>query len=700
MNAFTSPASLVRCVRHRGARQSLLAVFLSSMAISSLSALTVTNVLPVNVTPSGFSVVFTTSEPAASGLSVYADEGGLTNLAGQVGIEPLPLHTGNPTVIEPYQRRQNLALIRQKTKEAGLGHARVTGCRSGTAYYYRVRATGTNGQETVWPVSGPLPSVTTASETAFVTEAKQLIVDLPGGDVEGQIVTLSHVNAAHPLVAVAGDGAGTNQVIFTLSDLMTLVGGTNFIPVGSQQFDVQIFAQAGGGSSSYTLDFTSQFAVAALSSVSYGDTFILGLGSAVLRAGDSGSVPVSLGSSGGLATVSFAFDMPSGHLTNLAIQTLSPALQTATIQQSSATRWQVTLATQPGQTLSGTQQVAQINFTTPAGQSSAFVPLQIAAIDGRHGDNSPFALQFVQNGRVIVIAEEPLLEAQLAPDGSRSLILYGKPGASYQIQAANSVGIGDNWNDWTLVSLTNLSQAISAVNPPWPVAFFRAYQIQPPRLEILLSSGGQPVVMLHGRPGASYQVQIATRLTGGGNWTNWARVPLTGTSQIVPGTIPPGGAFVRAYEFVADPSLLDAQLTANGARNLVLYGKSGSSYQIQMTGDLSDGSNWTNWLRVPLTNSFQIVTGTAPPSPTGIFFRAKEFVADPPLLDARLEGIGAGLLALYGQSGAAYQLQYTTNLSGVVTWYPQLNYTLTRSFQFVNGLNPTNPLIIYRVVKP
>ena len=217
--------------------------------------------------------------------------------------------------------------------------------------------------------SGPLPSVTTASETAFVSEAKQLIVDLPGGDVEGQIVTLSHVNAAHPLVAVAGDGAGTNQVIFNLSDLMTLVGGTNFIPVGSQQFDVQIFAQAGGGSSSYTLDFTSQFAVAALSSVSYGDTFILGLGSAVLRAGDNGSVPVSLGSSGGLATVSFALDVPSGHLTNLAIQTLSQALQTATIQQSSATRWQVTLGTQPGQTLSGTQQVAQINFTTLASQS-------------------------------------------------------------------------------------------------------------------------------------------------------------------------------------------------------------------------------------------------------------------------------------------------------------------------------------------
>src|SRR5256885_632764 len=107
-------------------------------------------------------------------------------------MEPLPLHMANPTVIEPYQRRQSHAVIRQKTVNAGLGHVRVTGARPNTTYYYRVRATGTNGQETLWPASGPLPSVTTATESAFVREAKQLVVNLPGGDSEGQLVTLAH----------------------------------------------------------------------------------------------------------------------------------------------------------------------------------------------------------------------------------------------------------------------------------------------------------------------------------------------------------------------------------------------------------------------------------------------------------------------------------------------------------------------------
>jgi hypothetical protein len=683
----------------------LLACSLVSAAGQAL-ALTVTNVTTVNVTPAGFSVVFATSEPATPGLSVYADAGGVTNLAGLVGIEPLPLHTGNPTVIPPYQRRQSHAVIRQKTVNAGLGHVRVTGVRPNTTYYYRVRATGTNGQETLWPASGPLPSVTATTESAFVREAKQLVVNLPGGDSEGQLVTLAHANAAFPLAAVVGDGVGTNQVFFNLSDLIALVGGTNFIPVGSQQFDVQLLGPAGnGGSSHYSLNFTSAFAVADASTVDYGTNLtgsgvlLVALGSSVVGAGDNSGVPVSLAASSGLASVNFAFDVAFGHLTNFTVQTLSPVIQTATIQSSSPTRWQVTLTVRPGQSVSGTQQVAQINFTALAGQPSAFVPLQLAGIDGRHSDNSPFATQLGQSGRVTVVGEEPLLEAQFASGGGRSLVLYGKPAVTYQIQIAGSLGDSANWSDWTRVSLTNLSQLVPGVNPLLPISFFRAYEIGRPLLEIQFVAGSSPVLVLHGTAGSSYQVQTATSLSGGGNWTTWARVPLTGTSQVVPGVIPPGGAFFRAVEFVADPSLLDAQSAPNGGRKLILFGKSGSSYQIQVATGLNGGGDWANWTRVPMTNSFRILAGITPPSPVS-FFRAQEFTADLPLLDAYLIDSELGSLVLYGQSGTSYQLQYATNLSGVVTWYPQLDYTLTSAFRIVNGLNPTNSLIIYRVIKP
>ncbi|HKS38430.1 MAG TPA: hypothetical protein VJW76_14650, partial [Verrucomicrobiae bacterium] len=533
--------------RGRWRRGLLLLGMLASMVGQTL-ALTLTDVTTVNVTPEGFSVVFHGSEPVASGLSVYADAGGLTNLAGQVGIELLPLHTGNPALTEPYPRRQNNAVIRQKSMSSGLGHVRVTGCRPNATYYYRVRATGTNGQETVWPPNGPLPAVTTATETAFVKSSKQLVVEL-SGDAEGRIVTLSHASAAYALAAVGGDGVGTNQFYFALSDLIASIGNTNFIPVGDQQFDVQLLG-AGGGANRYTLNFAPAFAVADISSVTYGSNqatgvLMVGVGSTVLRAGDSGSVPVSLSASGTLGIVNFTFDVPPGRLTNLTIQSLSPAIQT-TIQPASATQWQVTLAFQAGKTLTGTQKVAQINFTAVASQSSAFVPLQLVAIDGRHGDSSSFATQFGQSGRITVVAGQPLLEAQFVA-GGRQLILYGVPGATYQIQIATSLGDRD-WSDWTSVSLTNLSQVISGVSSP-PVSFFRALQVQRSRLEIQFVPGGTPILLLHGTPGSSYQVEIASSLAGGGNWTTWARVPLVGASQIIPGAIPPGGAFFRAYEF-------------------------------------------------------------------------------------------------------------------------------------------------------
>jgi hypothetical protein len=86
-----------------------------------------TNVTPVNVTPHGFSVFFQTSEPTTPSISVYADAAGTTRLAGQVGVELLPLHTGDRAITEAYARRQNLKSIRIKTLSLGLAQVRVTG---------------------------------------------------------------------------------------------------------------------------------------------------------------------------------------------------------------------------------------------------------------------------------------------------------------------------------------------------------------------------------------------------------------------------------------------------------------------------------------------------------------------------------------------------------------------------------------------
>jgi len=144
--------------------------------------------------------------------------------------------------------------------------------------------------------------------------------------------------------------------------------------------------------------------------------------------------------------------------------------------------------------------------------------------------------------------------------------------------------------------------------------------------------------------------------------------------------------------------LLVAQLTSGGIRDLTLLGKPGLSYQLQYSSDLSVQNNWRDWIRVPMTNSSQLIEAINPGTPN-VFFRAYEFTANPPLITARLDTNRVGSLTLFGQAGVGYQLQYTTNLSGLIPWNPLLSYIPTNAFYFVDSLSLSNPVIFYRVLK-
>ncbi len=528
---------------------SLVLGLLAPVAARADSAPTITNVVVANVTPSSFSVVWATTPGASSALSVFADPGGTTNLAGQVSIEFFPLHTGDPTLTSAYARRLNQAQLRQKTMNQGFGQVRVSGCKPATTYYYRLQATNNTGQ-TVWPPSGPLPAVTTARENAFVIQSQQLILSLPGIDPSGSIVLLSNTNTTSILAAVAGDGVSSNQVFFSVTDLIAATGNTNYLPLGNQQFTVQLLsAQSNAFSQTYDLTFTTDFSVGQANQSSLGSFGALTIGAAVLRAGDAGSLPVGLYASG-LTNLSFLMNLPTNRFSVLSVQAISLQVGSASLQALDSNTVRLTFGAGAGQTLSGNQQIAQLNFTTVSNQSSAFVPFAPQSLTGVNADGTPNANFAVEAGRLVIVGNEPLLEASLGPGGARALTLYGKPWVSYQIQSSKTLG-------------------------------------------------------------------------SGGSWSNQMRVPMTSLVATVYG------------------------LDTNQAI---------------------------------------------------VFYRAHEFTADPPAVEARLSGPKRSLL-VYGIPGTNYLVQFTTNLSGVVTWYPSLSYTLTNSFQSITNLGNTSPRIFYRIKK-
>ncbi len=503
----------------------------------------ITNVTVVNVTPTSFSVVWRATNSTPS-IAVFADAGGVTNLAGQVGIEAFPLSTGNPNLAEGYPRRVDAATLRQKTQSSGLMMMRVSDCQPNTTYYFRLTSTPASGSPEVYPASGPLPAARTEVENTFVANDQVIILDLSDPGNEGRIVLLTHTNAAYPLAAVVGDGVSPSQVFFNVSDLFALAGTGNFTPLGDQNFDLDVLGpNRSVQPETYTLTFTANFSTALTMLATVNLEFLsLNVGTAVLRAGQSGSVPVTGNANTNLASIDLTLQIPPGHLTNLVLQSLSPQLDPAatTFVQQNSSSWQMHLATLSGQTIVGNNALAEIAFTAVSNQSSAFVPLQVTALSGTKPDATPISRTLAQSGRVVVIANQPLLEAGFASDGSRQLTLYGKAWMSYAILYSTNVANPAGWSQARYFAQTNMVTSLTGLGPAAPNAFYRAMEFtpDPPVLNALLGANQTRTLLGYGQPGLQYTVLAKTNLSNVVPWTPVQTYTLTNSFQYL---TPSGG---------------------------------------------------------------------------------------------------------------------------------------------------------------
>jgi hypothetical protein len=507
----------------------------------------ITNVQTVNVTPSGFSVVASVSPAITSStttvISVFSDPGGVTNLAGQVGVQLYPLNSGDPGATNAYSRLQSEAVLQQDTMALGLVYARISDCAPDTTYYYKLSVSNTNGQSALWPASGPLPAVTTALQNSFVLQSQQLLITLDDSNPTGAIITLSTSNSSSVLAAVVGDGASSNQVFFNVNDLIAASGGTNYAPVGSQLFTASLLGPSSSGpTQTYSLIFSNTF------SVGQPNTGILGalsstisLGTGVMLAGSSSSVPITLDSQGALVGLSFVLNLPTNLFTAMSVQATTADLSAASLSVLSSNTVRLSFTAATGQNLQGSQQIAQLNLTAASNQSSAFVPLLPQALQGTNAIASISNVFSVESGRVVIIGPQPLLDMQLMTDGP-NLVLYGIPGLSYQIQSSANLARSGGWSNFLRVPMTNLTQVISNLNPPSAAVFFRAYVLNadPPILQTF-PSVPSPSLLAFGLIGTNYTLQYATNLSATVAWYPFLSYTLTNSFEFFTnvGTNPP-----------------------------------------------------------------------------------------------------------------------------------------------------------------
>jgi len=531
-------------MRITGFRTYFLTASLLVAGLFTADAATVTNVTPVNVTPTSFSILCRSSLDLS--LEVFADAAGSSNVTRQLGFETYPVHTGNPDLAAGYSRRQSRQQLRQKAQGFGLVLIQVSNCRPGTSYFYRL----SDGPGSYYPATGPLPAVTTEQENTFVIDNQQLILEIPGLDNLGRIVTLTHTNAAHPLAAVIGDGVGTNQAFFNVNDLFDLATGGNLAPLGNQTFDVNVWGP--GGSSvpaQFTLNFSLNFNVGQANLASIGAEFLaLSVGSAVMQLGQTTNVPVTLNTSDGLATLDLTLAVAPGRLTNLNLTALAPEIDPAAVGVTvqSASNVVLHLPARSGQVISGSKEVAQFAFRAAPGQPSAFVPLTIKQVVAARPGNSTLTNLTTSSGRLVIVGNESLLEAGMTTNGSRALTLYAKPNFSYALQYTTNLGPAAIWTSLRPLAITQLATPVFGLEGVDPI-FYRAmeFNADPPYLEANRQPDGSRFLTLFGEPGVGYVIEATGVVGGAAAWSGVTNVTMTTPFTNIP-VASQGTIFFRA----------------------------------------------------------------------------------------------------------------------------------------------------------
>ena len=192
-----------------------------------------------------------------------------------------------------------------------------------------------------------------------------------------------------------------------------------------------------------------------------------------VQTGQSASLPLTSISSAGITNLVFAVNWPGNQLVNPTLSFNAPVAGGVLLNE--GTNLWIEVWTTNGDTLMGTDQFAEINFQTTAGQASAFLELSMNNVTANAADGSILRNAGPDTGEVVVIGTNPLLRSGYSASQGRSLTLYANPGTNYEIQYATDLSPPVSWQTLEDYQPTNMMQTVD-LDSTNPVVFYRLRQ--------------------------------------------------------------------------------------------------------------------------------------------------------------------------------------------------------------------------------
>lgn len=205
--------------------------------------------------------------------------------------------------------------------------------------------------------------------------------------------------------------------------------------------------------------------------------FLLSLGTTNVAVGATSSVPVVLDSSTLLSNLTAFIQIPSGRLTNLTLLPTSAEVLNTLLQPLGSNLYALSINLNPAASPGRSRLIAQLGFVAAPQTNSQLVLVNLAQPAGLQSDGTSVTEPKVSNGRVFVVANEPLVDGVINPDGTIDFVLFGKPGKNYELQLSPDLTRSNFWNNLIQIPLTNQFQVIHGLNVGGRSGFYRVYQV-------------------------------------------------------------------------------------------------------------------------------------------------------------------------------------------------------------------------------